>query len=131
MDQLLDRLQAAGVALLIDVRAVPISRKPGFSKRILGASAEARGIRYLHLQALGTPKAGRQAARSGKADLLDAIFSAHLATKSAQAGLAAAIGVATAAPSCLLCFERDPHFCHRRLVAEAISIRTGQDIVHL
>jgi uncharacterized protein YjiS (DUF1127 family) len=49
-DELLDRLVAAGVAVLLDVRAVPMSRKPGFSKRLLAASAEARGIRYVHLQ---------------------------------------------------------------------------------
>jgi uncharacterized protein (DUF488 family) len=128
---LFDRLEAAGTRVLIDVRAVPNSRKPGFSKKILAASAEARGIRYVHLQALGTPKAGRQAARAGRAQEMADIFAAHMATDPAQAALAAAVDIARSAPSCLLCFERDPHFCHRRIVADAIAARTGQDIIHL
>src|SRR5580698_6143441 len=42
-DELLDRLVAAGARVLLDIRAGPMSRKPGFSKQILGSSAEARG----------------------------------------------------------------------------------------
>jgi uncharacterized protein (DUF488 family) len=117
--------------VLIDVRAVANSRKAGFSKTVLAASAQARGMRYMHIRALGTPKAGRQAARAGRADEMAAIFSAHMATGAAQAGLQEAIEIALSAPCCLLCFERDPHFCHRRIVAEAIAAVTGQATVHL
>jgi uncharacterized protein (DUF488 family) len=130
-DQLIDRLKAANIGVLIDVRAVPNSRKPGFSKRVLAASAEDAGIRYVHIQALGTPKAGRQAARAGRAGEMEAIFAIHMATDAALAGLNAARHIAQSAPSCLLCFERDPHFCHRRIVADAIAAETGQTIQHL
>lgn len=130
-DALFERLEAVGVRVLIDVRAVANSRKAGFSKRVLAASAEARGIRYVHIQALGTPKAGRQAARAGRADDMAMIFGAHMATEAAQAGLVVARDIAVSAPSCLLCFERDPHFCHRRIVAEALVAQTGQAIIHL
>ena len=54
---------AAGVTLLLDVRAVAASRKPGFSKRQLAAELDAAGIDYVHLQGLGTPKPGRDAVR--------------------------------------------------------------------
>lgn len=37
-----------------------------------------RGIAYLHLRGLGTPKPGRLARRSGKFDLLHEIYAAHL-----------------------------------------------------
>ncbi len=119
-DEALDLLSAHGVRVLVDVRAVPLSRKPGFSKRVLGASCEARGIRYVHLPALGTPKAGRIAARAGRAAEMAAIFEAHLATESAQQGLAEAAAIAGEGGACLLCFEREPHLCHRRIVAERI-----------
>ena len=66
----LDELENAGVKLLVDVRAVASSRRPGFSKNQLAAGLDERGISYLHLRALGTPKEGREAARSGKFDLL-------------------------------------------------------------
>jgi uncharacterized protein (DUF488 family) len=85
----------------------------------------------LHLRALGTPKAGRIAARAGRAREMEAIFAAHMATPAAQAGLAEAIAVAADAPTCLLCFESDPHQCHRRIVAEAIATRSGASIRHL
>jgi uncharacterized protein (DUF488 family) len=130
-DELLDRLVAAGVAVLLDVRAVPMSRKPGFSKRILAASAEARGIRYVHLQPLGTPKLGRQAARAGHADEMARIFATHIATEAAQEALGAARDIVLAAPTCLLCFERDPHFCHRRIVADMLVATTRQAVEHL
>jgi uncharacterized protein (DUF488 family) len=130
-DELFDSLVSAGATLLLDVRAVPQSRKAGFSKRVLAASAEARGLRYLHIQPLGTPKAGRQAARAGHAAEMERIFAAHMATEAAQAGLVAAREAALAAPVCLLCFERDHLMCHRRIVAELIAAETGQAIVNL
>jgi uncharacterized protein (DUF488 family) len=130
-DELLDSLVAAGARVLVDVRAIPQSRKPGFSKRLLAASAEARGIRYVHIQPLGTPKPGRDAARAGRVDDLERIFAAHLQTPAAQAGLAEATALAAADPICLLCFERDPATCHRRIVADLIANETAQTIVNL
>lgn len=64
-DQFIATLQQAGVVQVIDVRAVPLSRKPGFSKNVLAAGLKAAGIAYVHLKALGTPPEGREAARKG------------------------------------------------------------------
>lgn len=130
-DELLNSLVAAGAGVLLDVRAVPMSRKPGFSKRTLAASAEAAGLRYVHLQALGTPKPGREAARAGRADDMARIFADHMRTEAALAALAAARDIVRATPTCLLCFERDPHFCHRSIVAGMIAETTRQKIAHL
>ena len=90
----LDALEAAQVAVLIDVRAIPQSRKPGFSKRQLAAGLEERGLRYLHLRDLGTPKPGRDAARRGDIATMHRVFAAQMATEEAQAALAEAIAVA-------------------------------------
>ncbi len=127
----LDALGRARVELLIDVRAVPRSRKPGFSGRMLAASAEAAGIGYRHLQRLGTPKPGRDAARAGNAAGMAAIFDAHMAGDEPQAALAEAVGLAQERRCCLLCFERDPHMCHRTIVAGMIAERAPLGIVHL
>ena len=126
-----DRLQAAAVTHLIDVRAIPQSRKPGFSKTLLGATLEAGGIRYTHLRGLGTPKPGRQAARRGDIATLQAVFAGHLRTEIAQADLARAIDFARTDRVCLLCFEADHRTCHRSIVAALICEQTGQDIEHL
>jgi uncharacterized protein (DUF488 family) len=120
-------LRAAGVKHLIDVRAVPQSRKPGLSKRLLCASVEAAGMHYTHLRALGTPKAGRDAVRHGDVGAMRRIFAAHMEGAEAQAALAQAAAIAQDEPACLLCFERDPAHCHRAILAEMLGLKT----VHL
>lgn len=127
LDAVLDALREAGVTHLIDVRAVPQSRKPGFSKRLLCASVEAAGMRYTHLRGLGTPKAGRDAVRHGRPAEMVRIFRAHMEEPEAQADLARAAEIAAGEPACLLCFERDPAHCHRSIVAGLL----GRTPVHL
>src|SRR6185437_8143709 len=118
----LDELEHAGVKLLVDVRAVTSSRRPGFSKNQLAAGLDERGIAYLHLKALGTPKEGRLAARSGKYDELHRIYAAHLKRPDAKEGLdELATLVQKSGPVCLLCYERDHQNCHRQWIAEIIE----------
>jgi uncharacterized protein (DUF488 family) len=127
----LAELRAAKVSLLIDVRAVPQSRKPGFSKRQLAAGLDEQGIAYVHLQGLGTPKPGRDAVRAGHPERMEPIFREHMTSDRAQADLANAKQLAVETRACLLCFERDHMTCHRRFVAEMITADTGQAISHL
>jgi uncharacterized protein (DUF488 family) len=128
----LDELAQAGVKLLVDVRAVTSSRRPGFSKNQLAASLDERGIAYLHLAGLGTPKEGRLAARSGKYDLLHKIYAKHLKTSQAREQLdELASLVKKAGPVCLLCYERDHAHCHRQWIAEIIEERDGVKVENL
>jgi uncharacterized protein (DUF488 family) len=131
VDAVVATLREAKVALLIDVRAVPQSRKPGFSKRQLAAALDEAGIAYVHLQALGTPKPGRDAVRAGHPERMEVIFREHMTSDRSQAELAQAKQLARARPACLLCFERDHTTCHRHLVAEMIVAETGQPVRHL
>lgn len=131
IDDVLATLKNAGVGLLLDVRAVPQSRKPGFSKRQLSAGLDELGIHYLHLQALGTPKPGRDAVRAGHPERMRTIFNDHMAGDRPQAELAQAIELARTGPVCLLCFERDHTHCHREIVADMIVARTRQRVGHL
>jgi uncharacterized protein (DUF488 family) len=131
IDTVLSTLLDARVGLLIDVRAVAQSRKPGFSKRQLAAALDEAGIGYVHLQGLGTPKPGRDAVRAGHPERMEVIFREHMTSDRAQAELAQAKHLARERPACLLCFERDHHTCHRRLVAEMVVSDTQQQIVHL
>jgi uncharacterized protein (DUF488 family) len=114
-------LTSAGVKRVIDVRAVPNSRRPGFSKTPLrGALAEA-GIDYVHLRALGTPADGRAAARAGRHAELERIYAGQLELPEAIAQGAQMIELAHEQPSALLCYERDPSGCHRTLLIEAVA----------
>ncbi len=116
--KVIETLKAAGVEVLIDVRAVAASRRAGFSKGILSASLEDAGIEYVHLRELGTPKEGRMAARAGKTAEMAAIFEAHLAEPAAQVQLAKAVEIAKGRKVALLCYEADHRGCHRKIVAE-------------
>jgi uncharacterized protein (DUF488 family) len=95
-------LKHAGVTLLIDIRDAPISRKPGFSKKMFGASLEAEGIRYWHVRALGTPKAGRDAARRGDQATFHAIYEKQFNAEDARLAFAEVLRAAKGARACLL-----------------------------
>jgi uncharacterized protein (DUF488 family) len=128
----LDELEHAGVKLLVDVRAVTSSRRPGFSKKQLAAALDERGIAYLHLSALGTPKEGRLAARSGKYDLLRNIYAKQLRTPQAKEELDELSAlVHRTGPVCLLCYERDHRHCHRQWIAEIIRERDRLKVENL
>ena len=118
--ELIAALRQPGVERVIDVRAVPLSRKPGFSKNVLAAGLKEAGIDYVHLKALGTPPDGREAARKGRMDEMRRIFAAQLETPEAGMQAAQMIALAEDKPSVLLCFERDPAGCHRTPLHEAV-----------
>jgi uncharacterized protein (DUF488 family) len=128
----LDELENAGVKLLVDVRAVASSRRPGFSKNQLAAGLDARGISYLHLRGLGTPKDGRLAARSGDMKALERIYAKHLKTPQAKEELDELSSlVLKSGPVCILCYERDHQHCHRKWIAEIIEHRDSVKIENL
>jgi uncharacterized protein (DUF488 family) len=114
-------LEKAGVKRVIDVRAVPLSRRPGFSKNILAASLEEHGIDYVLLKALGTPPEGREAARKGKHDVLERVYAGQLEQPEAMVQAAQMLDLAAEKPSALLCFERDPSGCHRTLLLRSVA----------
>lgn len=125
------RLKAAGVEVLVDVRAVAASRRAGFSKTILGESLKAEGIDYLHLRALGTPKAGRDAARKGRVDEMRAIFADHMDEPASQLAYEQLRGLAREKRVALLCFEADHAGCHRAVLAERLAREDGVEVVNL
>lgn len=127
--EFLHALRQAGVERVIDVRALPLSRRPGFSKTPLRLALEDCGIEYVHLKALGTPSDGRAAARSGRHDELERIYSGQLELPEAIAQSAQMLELAREKPSALLCMERDPSHCHRTLLLEAVA--RDAEVVHL
>ena len=117
---LIEALQRAGVGVVADVRAVPLSRRPGFSKNILAAGLREAGIDYVGLKALGTPPAGREAARRGDHAGLAIVYAGQLELPEAMLQGAQLCAMAAERPTALLCFERDPYGCHRSLLIAAI-----------
>ncbi|MBI1339382.1 DUF488 family protein [bacterium] len=121
LDQLIGALRHAGVKRLIDVRDVARSRRAGFSKTVLSASLDAAGVHYIHLPALGTPKAGRDANRAGRMDLFRDIYEQRFQEPAAQLALQECADLARETPSALLCFCADARKCHRDRIARELE----------
>jgi uncharacterized protein (DUF488 family) len=113
-------LKQAHVSQVIDVRALPLSRRPGFSKTPLRLALEEEGIGYVHLRALGTPADGREAARKGRQAELARIYAGQLALPEALVAAAQLAELVREKPSALLCFERHPEGCHRSLLIREV-----------
>lgn len=128
----LNVLRRARIDLLVDIRAVASSRRPGFSKTQLAASLEEAGIDYVHLRSLGTPASGRAAARADRFGEMRAIYREHLATHEAQSELGTLIDlIRSGRRVCLLCFETDATNCHRSIVAAEVAARLPVKVTHL
>jgi len=127
--EFLEALKKAGVERVIDVRAVPNSRRPGFSKNLLRNALAEEGIDYVHLRALGTPADGRAAARANRHDDLKRIYAGQLELPEAIAETAQMIELAKEKPSAILCYERDPAGCHRTLLIR--SAAPGAEVTDL
>ena len=127
--EFVDALRAAGVERVIDVRALPLSRRPGFSKTALGGALNEAGIEYVHLKALGTPAEGRAAARAGRHADMARVYAGQLELPEAMVQAEQMLELAREKPSALLCYEREPQHCHRTLLLDAVAQQA--EVVHL
>lgn len=120
-------LRDAGIELVIDVRKVPMSRKPGFAKKTLARNLAAEGIDYTHIDALGTPGHLRDEVRRTKdyAAFFEA-YRAHLQTE--EQALLETLPLLDERRCCLLCFEQRPAECHRTVVAQELNRVAGGTI---
>jgi uncharacterized protein (DUF488 family) len=113
-------LKQAHVSQVIDVRALPLSRRPSFSKTPLRLALEEEGIGYVYLRALGTPADGREAARKGRQAELARIYAGQLALPEALVAAAQLAELVREKSSALMCFERHPEGCHRSLLIREV-----------
>lgn len=132
IDAFIGNLLSHGVTCVLDVRALPLSRKPGFSKNRLAQKLEESKIDYVHLGELGTPKAMRD---DLKATRDYSIFFAKVETylSSKKEALELAYRYVTHGACCLMCFEHLAAECHRTIVARNIKARDGNGlkVVHI
>jgi uncharacterized protein (DUF488 family) len=128
--QFVVRLQGAGILTVVDVRANPISRKPGFSKSAFAGGLRAAGISYVHLPALGCPKPIRDRYKGdGDWNAYTRDFCSYLNEQTDA--LREVARIAEHSPSCLVCFETDFTRCHRTYVARAAGQIGRLGVIHL
>lgn len=127
---LLAMLKKHKVAVLVDVRELPLSRRRGFSKTSLAEILAASGIEYVHERTLGAPRTLRHwARRTGQLSKFLVRYRSHL---HGHLDAVRALGdVASSKRVCLLCFESDAHRCHRSVVARSIRAAMRGRIQHL
>jgi uncharacterized protein (DUF488 family) len=124
---LVERLQQSRIEELVDVRASPSSRRPGFSKKRLAASLEAAGIAYRHEPLLGNAFRDVEdfAAAMG-------LMREHLGAGEPAGAVDRLISLAEDRRIAVLCLEADQRRCHRQIVLEAALARAPQlDILPL
>ena len=119
IDEFLTLVLDSPIDLIVDTRWTPLSRKPGFSKSGLRQRLTDQRKEYVHIPQLGSPKVLRQEL----ADSQDwsAFARQYLAWLNDQEeALASLRALAAGMVVGLLCFEANPHRCHRSLVATTV-----------
>lgn len=115
---------------VVDIRELPLSRKPGFSKNALANALHLSGREYIHMVDLGCPKPVRERYREdGNWKRYTEGFRKHL--KRQDAAIAELSDLVASSTCALLCFEADFNFCHRSMVANAVHHYCGADVEHI
>nr|WP_300142132.1 DUF488 domain-containing protein [Propionicimonas sp.] len=120
IDELVQVLLAEDVAVLVDVRLTPISRKPGLSKTALKNALRDAGIEYVHHRELGNPKWNRDGYRAGESTSL-ALYQRVLGSSEGRSALRHVTELFEGGTVALLCFERDHDHCHRHQVVKELG----------
>lgn len=121
--EFVELLQEARVERVVDVRALPLSRRKGFSKTPLSQALSDGGIEYVHVRSAGNPF------RDQKNDVEKclALYSKHLdAHPEVVAEVETVINGHRAA---LLCVEGDVHCCHRSVLMDRLLARDPKRVV--
>lgn len=130
--QFINKLLEEKIEAVIDIREKPYSRKPGFSQKPLSSILNYSGIQYLHFQELGTPSPLRDFLATKK-DYKTFFEKYKEFLPEFRESLDDIVDIGTNKKICIMCFEKDPHFCHRKIVAELLKEFSGKNIqiVHL
>lgn len=127
--EFINKLNALNIDTLIDVREIPASRKPGFSKSRLREHLERADKKYIHIRELGSPKVLRKKLYEDKDyEYFFVEYKKHL-KKHIDSLKELHENVITNEVACLLCYERSYTQCHRSIVAEEIKSIDGNGLV--
>lgn len=130
IDAFMTLLKISGIDTVVDVRELPLSRKPGFSKKALANVLNISGMEYIHMIELGCPKEVRDRYRKdGNWSRYTKDFIQYLNTK--ETSIAELSSLVSSSNCALLCFEADFNFCHRSMVANAVRDYCGADVRHI
>ena len=116
------------IEYIIDVRALPLSRKPGFSKTKLAQKLQSADIQYIHLGELGTPKDIREELKLSQ-DYPTFFKRMNIYLSDKQDSIEIAYNHVMNNTCCLMCFEKNASQCHRKIIAEKIKATNGNGLL--
>jgi hypothetical protein len=130
LEGFLNTLLNHGVTMLCDVRRNPLSRKFGFSKKILASGCSAVGIDYKHMPELGIASSQRSHL-ADQADY-DALFH-HYRDQQLPSQVPSLTNIKQWINSgervALTCYEADVNQCHRGCVAQALAADSCSSLI--
>src|ERR1700761_545167 len=126
LDEYVEQMKSHHIATVVDVRETPWSYKKGFSKGLLSERLSREGIAYIHVKSAGNPSRNRKMGLPQEEVI--SLYRKHLA---ANESCLTEIGdiILEAEPVCLLCFEREPHDCHRKVIIDKLAERNKKLVV--
>ncbi|MBN2183527.1 MAG: DUF488 domain-containing protein [Sedimentisphaerales bacterium] len=127
IDDFISNLHVNNIEYIIDVRALPLSRKPGFSKNQLAKKLQSEDIQYIHLGDLGTPKDIREELKATR-DYTKFFKKMEKYLSDKQEVIKVAYDHAMNSTCCLMCFEKFATQCHRKIIAEKIKATNGNGL---
>lgn len=135
LENFIKKFKDSNIQQLIDVREIALSRKNGFSKSALKDELNKHGIRYEHLQNLGSPKNIRHELKSSSMEEEDykkffAEYKKHINDEDVMKNISVIEGLAKRKKSVIMCYEKDYTICHRSIIAEELK-RRGWKVSHL
>lgn len=131
VDGFFDQLLKAGIKMIIDVRANPVSRKYGFAGSRMKEIAGKLSMEYRHFPSLGISGDSRRGL-SDEASRERLFYSYETHTLARRCREVREVGeLMRQSPSTLVCIERDVETCHRSRLARAVADDTGMATVHL
>lgn len=128
LDRFIQKINVQNINLIIDIRQNPFSRKPGFSGKSLEKALKENKIGYLHIKELGTPEPLRSYLK--KTNDYEGFFEQYqefiMQYKEVILDL---IDLTRDYNICLLCFEKDAHFCHRKVISGLIEEFSNNTVI--
>ncbi len=124
-EEFFTRLKKSGVRRVLDVRLNNISQLAGFSKRddLKYFLKSILGIEYVHSQILAPTQDILDDYKKNKGDWK--VYEQKFLSLMQQRRIENQVSKELIDEGCLLCSEDEPHFCHRRLVAEYLNGKWG------
>ncbi|MFH1101363.1 MAG: DUF488 family protein [Methanobacteriota archaeon] len=120
VDEFLLKMIDEKIQILADVRNNPWSLKYGYSKQNLEVFCDKLGIRYMNIPSLGIPSSLRKDLNDKEAyEKLFTMYRSYLMKRTDE--LQYLKSLSKKQRIALMCFERDPNYCHRGILAKELE----------